>query len=195
MSFNPLIAEISDLFRTSGKLFWLGGGYSLDLFIGKLTREHEDLDFIIKRDDQLIFQNILKDWDLHAADPPGSSILKPWTKGHFYNLPVHNIWCRKNETSAWDLEILLSEFENNDWVYRRNRSIRGSIEDFSWKTADGLLVLLPEIQLLYKSRNHRPKDIQDLKNCLPKMSTAQKKQLKEWITIDSGSDHVWIKEI
>ena len=59
----PIIKEISELFAKTTKPFWLGGGYSLDFLIGKKTHEHEDLDFIIKREDKLSFQNILEGWD------------------------------------------------------------------------------------------------------------------------------------
>ncbi len=164
----PLITEVSEIFKKTGKPFWLAGGYSLDLFLGRITRAHEHLDFVVKREDQL------------------------WQKGHFYELPVHNIWCRKNETSAWDLEILFSEFEGDEWVYRRNNSIRGPMSSFSWITGGGLVVLAPEIQLLYKSRSKRPKDFQDLHNCLPKLTAQKKKTLKEWIKLDSGIDHPWV---
>jgi hypothetical protein len=95
----PLIEEISKLFYKTNKPFWLAGGYSLDLLIGRKTREHEDLYFIVRRADQLDFQNILEGWDLQAVDPPGSGSL------------------------------------------------------FPWKTENALMVLNPEIQLLYKSRS------------------------------------------
>ena len=192
---NPLIKEITELFIRTNKPFWLGGGYSLDFLIGKKTREHEDLDFIIRRQDQLCFQNILVGWDLQAADPPGTATLFPWKKGHYYELPVHNIWCRKNESSHWDLELLFSEFEGDEWVYRRNPAIRGSMDSFAWKTENGLMVLAPEIQLLYKSRSKRPKDFFDLDNCLCILSADQKNQLKIWIQLDSGNEHPWLSLI
>ena len=171
----PLIEEVSKLFSKTDKPYWLAGGYSLDLLIGRKTRDHEDLDFIIKREDQLYFQGILEGWDLQAADPPGTATLFPWEKNHFYDLPVHNIWCRKNESSPWDLEILFSEFEGDEWVYRRNREIRGSMASFAWQAENGLMVLNPEIQLLYKSRSKRPKDFLDLQNSLPLLDLKQKK--------------------
>ena len=192
---NPLIDEISALFSNSGKPFWLAGGYSIDLFLGTRTRAHDDIDFVIKRADQLAFQEILAEWDLQAADPPGSATLFPWKNGHFYDLPVHNIWCRKNESAPWDLELLFSEFEGDEWVYRRNRSIRGTIKSFGWQHKSGLMVLAPEIQLLYKSRSRRPKDLQDLENSLPKMSLPQKTHLRDWIVLDSGQSHSWVELI
>ena len=67
------------------------------------------------------------------------------------------------------------------------------MESFSWQLQGGLMVLAPEIQLLYKSRSKRPKDFQDLENCLPVLKLEQKEKLREWIAIDSGADHPWLK--
>jgi hypothetical protein len=66
------------------------------------------------------------------------------------------------------------------------------MDSFAWKTEKGLMVLNPEIQLLYKSRSKRPKDFQDLHNCLPVLSLNQKNQLKKWIAVDSGDEHPWL---
>lgn len=116
----------------------------------------------------------------------------PWQKDYFYELPIHNIWCRKNPSSPWDLEILFSEFEGDEWVYRRTQSIRGPMSTFSWQSEGGLMVLALEIQLLYKSRSKRPKDFDDLHQCLPRLSVLQKNTLLDWILQDTGKDHPWI---
>jgi hypothetical protein len=69
------------------------------------------------------------------------------------------------------------------------------MDSFAWKTKNGFMVLNPEIQLLYKSRSKRPKDFQDLHNCLPVLNIKQKANLKNWIAIDSGEEHPWLKLI
>ncbi len=194
-SLVPLVAEIAETFKKTNKPFWLAGGYSIDCLLGKKTREHEDLDFVIRREDQLSFQQILIGWDMRAADPPGSVTLVPWVEGYFYQLPVHNIWCRKSGTSPWELEILFSEFEGDEWVYRRNRDIRGPLKTFEWETDQGLKVLAPEIQLLYKSRSRRAKDFQDFENCLPILEPRQKEMLRNWIALDSGDGHPWLDSL
>lgn len=176
----------------AGEPFWLAGGRALDLFLGRETRKHEDLDIGIMRKDQLAFQKALSGWDLRAADPPGSGSLLPWPEGHYYELPIHNIWCRENENANWGLELLFTEFDGDEWVYRRNSQIRGPLESYFWKTEEGLLVIAPEIQLLYKSRNLREKDELDFANCLPELDSEQKERLRGWIEIDSGANHTWL---
>ena len=90
---------------------------------------------------------------------------------------------------------MLCDFENSEWVYRRNKTIRGPQSEFSWVTDQGINVLSPVIQLLYKSRNPREKDLQDLRACLPKLSKSQAARLRQLILADAGADHAWLKLI
>lgn len=72
----PALAELLAGVRQP---WWIAGGWAIDLFVGRTTRAHDDVDVQICRDDQLAFQAALATWDLHAADPPGT--LRPWRHG------------------------------------------------------------------------------------------------------------------
>lgn len=186
------LEEVKALFYAIEQPYWISGGWALDLYLGKLTRYHEDFDISISRTDQLHFQKVLSAWDLRASDPPGSGKLRPWLQGEFLKSPVHNLWCRKHPQGPWNLKIMLCTFENDEWVYRRNPKIRGSIASFGWQHEDGTLVIAPEIQLLYKSRSPRDEDNQDFENCLKKFDDSQTKWLMDSLTLDSGGSHPWI---
>ncbi|MEK7358215.1 MAG: amino acid transporter [Bdellovibrionota bacterium] len=185
------IGVLAALLAASGKPIWLAGGHAIDAYLRRSTRDHDDLDFAIRRADQLAFQRTLNGWDLCAADPPGSGTLVQWSAGQFYDLPIHNVWCRRHENSPWELELLFSEFEGDEWVYRRNRAIRGPITEFGWTHAT-MSVIAPEIQLLYKSRSRREKDLFDFQNCLKVFEPWRSTRLREWVTLDSGADHPWL---
>lgn len=186
-SWSPF--EASDLLRNVGKDFWIAGGWAIDLFLKRTTRLHDDLDVAIDRNDQVQFYFKLKDFDLMVPDPPGMGILRPLNENEILKQPLHNVWVGKNE---WKLELLLCDFENNEWVYRRNKNIRGSRSEFGWEHESGLKVISPEIQLLYKAANPRAKDEQDFRNCLPEMSLNQKERLEEYILLTAGAAHPWI---
>jgi hypothetical protein len=94
--------------------------------------------------------------------------------------------------SPWQFEIMLCEFSDDEWIYRRKQSIRGPLKDFGWVTADGVNVIAPEIQLLYKSRSPREKDVVDFENCLKKFSQKQSDWLRSAIQLDSGKGHPWL---
>lgn len=189
------LEELALLFANSNRPYWISGGWAIDLFLGKKTRPHEDLDISIARTDLTSFQEILKDWELQVVDPPNSKNLRPLKTGERLEPPYYNIWSRKKIDGPWNLQIMLCDLEESEWVYRRNKSIRGPLAEFGWKTPDGKNVLSPVIQLLYKSRSPREKDIQDLENCLLAFTPRQRDRLRELILLDSGEYHPWISMI
>lgn len=193
---NPLsVTEICEILKNSEFPFWISGGYAIDLFLGKQTRQHDDLDISINRVHQLYFQKQLSKWELKASNPPGSGKLVDWTSEEYLDSPVYNIWAREKMTTSWNFEIMLCDFENDEWVYRRNRNIRGPIHEFDWQTKEGIKVIAPEIQLLYKSRNPREKDFFDFQNCMKIFSVEKKLKLKMLLEADSGLNHPWLKLI
>ena len=57
---DPLsIKEVQSLLEGAGFAWWIAGGWAIDLFIGYQTRDHCDIDVLIRRDDQLALQNLL----------------------------------------------------------------------------------------------------------------------------------------
>ncbi len=76
---------------------WVAGGRAVDLVLGRQTREHGDLDLLVLRRDQATVREELVDWDVHAADPPGS--LRPWPVGDSLPPAVHDVWCRRTPAS------------------------------------------------------------------------------------------------
>jgi aminoglycoside-2''-adenylyltransferase len=49
--------------------WWIAGGWAIDLFLGRQTREHEDLDVLMLRRDQQAVRTLLGTWDVQAALP------------------------------------------------------------------------------------------------------------------------------
>lgn len=190
---DPLsIEELKTLFGSSARPYWVSGGWAIDLFLGRQTRAHEDLDISIARADQAHFQSLLSGWDLQVVDPPNSKILRTWKERERLDRPSYNIWSRKQVGGPWNIQIMLCDFENSEWLYRRNGDIRGPLDEFAWVREDGLKILSPVVQLLYKARNPREKDLQDLENCLPKLTPNQRQRLRELVLADSSKDHPWL---
>ena len=81
--------EVQELFSGLSAPWWISGGWAIDLFIGHQTRPHGDLDVLILRDDQLIFQEHLSDWDLSDRSSPEFTT---WSKGDFLDPPINDIW-------------------------------------------------------------------------------------------------------
>ncbi|MBK9324387.1 MAG: hypothetical protein IPM97_15790 [Bdellovibrionaceae bacterium] len=169
----------------------IAGGWAIDLFLGRQTRKHEDIDVIIKRDDQFELQEILKDWELWVADPPG--VLRPWRKSEYIGKGLQDIWCRRSKNDPWRIQVMLYDVENGKWLFKRDESIRKGLKDVLITDKDGFSILAPEVQLLYKSKALRDKDRADFKNVLGHLNQQQKNWLKESLVKIYGQTHEWIR--
>lgn len=182
------IREMAILLKSIDAPWWIAGGLAIDLFLNHESRTHDDLDIVINREDQSQFIESLKGWDLRETNPPG--VLNP-LNGDIAALTANAIWCRENLNTPWRFEFLLAPFSHDEWIYRRTSEIRGPIDTFGWQTSEGIRVIAPEIQLLYKSKARRPKDEIDFENCLPILNANQKFWLKSAIKIEHGYSHPW----
>lgn len=193
-NWHPLLPEeICELFKPLTIPWWIAGGWAIDLFLGKKTREHLDIDVQILRKDQLIIQEFLDNWDLYKTNQPR---LKPWKRDEFLQLGVNSIWCRKIPETSWKMQILFLDSEGDEWFYRRKPSIRGFISEIGMKTSSGIPYLAPEIQLLFKAqREPAQKDKQDFHSVLLFLEKNKLLWLKKSILVQFGKNHSWIEEI
>ncbi len=171
----------------------IAGGWAIDLFLGRETRIHDDIDIIVRRDDQTALQTALADWELWAADPPGT--LRPWKKGELLKKGIQDIWCRRSASEPWQIQAMLFDTDGEDWIFKRDESIRKNLNAITLKTKDGLSILAPEVQLLYKSKSLREKDRQDFENSLAAMSSEQKNYLKMTLSKVYQNKHDWISRL
>lgn len=191
---KPLsVEEAKKLFASFKPQWWIAGGWAIDLFLKRQTRPHDDIDVLICREDQLEVQKLLAGWDLWAADPPGT--LKPWENGKFLKKGLQDIWGRKTAKDPWQIQIMLFDTEKNDWIFKRDERIRKNLSSITLRTADGVLFLAPEVQLLYKSKSLREKDQLDFNNALSVMDEVQKNWLKEALIQVYGGSHGWIARL
>lgn len=193
-NWKPLsVVEVKKVFEPFKSRWWIAGGWAIDLFLKKQTRPHDDIDVLIRREDQLEIQDLLAGWDLWAADPPGT--LKPWAKGEFLKKGLQDVWGRKTPKDPWQIQIMLFDTENGDWIFKRDESIRRSLESVTISTDDGLFLLAPEVQLLYKSKSLRAKDQQDFQNAIIAMSDGQKSWLKVALKSVYREGHIWLNHL
>jgi hypothetical protein len=155
-TWQPLsVREVVQLFAHAPFTWGLAGGYAVEQFLGTAIRAHSDIDVVVYRDQQLRLQRWLAGWHLYAADPPGT--LRPWMADEYLPYGIHDIWGHRSGIQAWQLQIMLTEVERDEWFSRRSRLIRGQRNELI-VLYHGIRCLRIEVQLLYKVRNQRPKD-------------------------------------
>jgi len=195
-NWDPLsVAALAAIFRDIPVQWWIAGGWALDLFLGRTTRAHEDIDLLILRRDQLIVQEHLLAWQLFKTQQPIPPHLAPWPEGEFLELPICDIWVRRDADSGWAFEIMLMEAEDDRWVYRRFQSVGGRIAGMGLKTETGIPYLAPEIQLLYKSGSCQEKDFEDLLRVLPSLPPERTQWLLDCLREQYAEGHPWIGHI
>lgn len=161
------IGPVIELLRNFERPWFICGGWALDIFIGRQTRPHADIEIGVFRQDQFYLQQFFTGWEQHYVLDSGR---KPWAPDQFLELPVHEIYIAKEN---FTLEVLLNERTDHDWIYRRNAQITMPVELAIQTSKEGVPFLAPEIVLLYKTKNTREKDKTDIDNVLPLLGPAQ----------------------
>ena len=187
-TWQPLtIDEIVERFAAFEVDWWVAGGQAIDLFLGWETRHHEDLDIEMYRDDRDFLFEVFAGWDLHVVS---EGQLVPWQRGDPIDDAVFGVWGRPTPDDAWAIEVILANGDETTWRFRRDPDI--SLPR-SRLTAErrGVPFCTPEVQLLYKAKQARPKDDVDLTRCLHRLGRDQKAWLRDAIA-RGRSDHPWV---
>jgi len=186
--------EVSSFFTGLTAPWWIAGGWALDLFIGRQTREHEDIDVQVLRRDQQAVRAILGTWDVQEAHPPaypGGWPFREWLSDMPLNPEVHDVWCRPKPADPWALQLMIADTNDEHWLFRRDARIFRPLTTIGLRTADSIPYLAPEIQLLYKAKEPRPKDEADFASTLPYLNRESRQWLAQALTI-VHPNHPWL---
>ena len=145
----------------------------------------------VLRRDQLAVRSFLGGWDLQAAS---GGTLRPWTIGEPLGENVNSVWCRPTPEAPWALQLMLARTRGDLWLYRRHPSISRPVEEIGLESAEGLLYLAPELQLLYKSKTPRPKDTVDFEVVLPLLPSSRRRWLAAALR-ETDAGHPWIARL
>jgi hypothetical protein len=184
----PLL-EVARAFANFQAPWWIAGGQAIELASGHAIRDHGDIDVMVLRPDQLDMQQALSGWELFAADPPGT--LQRWQPGEILPAHVHDVWCRPDSRSPWRIQVMLEEVSDGQWVFRRNPAIRRNIATLGAVGPSGIAYVVPEVQLLYKAKEIRPKDEIDFSAVFPTLTSVQREWLASAIHASYGDRHPW----
>ncbi|TFE00146.1 nucleotidyltransferase domain-containing protein [Jeotgalibacillus sp. R-1-5s-1] len=178
--------EIRKLMTDFPAYWFMAGGWAIDLAIGRKTRDHHDIEIGVLRGNQQAVFSFFTDWSFRKV-----------VRGEFHSwqgeqlaLPVHEL---HGGYQGLNLEVLLNEHDQKDWIFRRDQLIRRPLEK-SILHFGGIPCLAPEIVLLYKASKPRAKDEEDFENILPFLQTDQASWLNDALKIHKP-DHHWINEL
>ena len=189
---EPLTTQqVAQLLRDAGVPWWIAGGWALDLFMGRQTRAHTDIEIAVFRQDVDAVRRHLRGWEHVIAE---KDALRPLGERESLPLTAHDLWSREKGSGAWQLEILVEERAGSRWTYRRTPDIGADARDIGRYSNDGIPYLRPDIQLLYKSAGARPVDETDLLTVLPRLDLAHRATLAAWLWTTSPG-HRWLERL
>jgi hypothetical protein len=180
--------RIHELLQNYTSPWCIAGGWAIDLFLGYETRKHSDIEIALFRKDQLSIRSYLQNWSLQKVV---KGELQHW-KDEYLQLPIHEIH-GVSETGS-KIEILLNESNENEWIFRREPSIRRHINLVMMVSPMGIPYLIPEIVLLYKAKNPKQKDEEDFIRTKGWLNEGSRNWLKKALE-SHVPDHHWIGEL
>src|SRR5947209_6890306 len=73
----------------------LAGGWALDLFLGRVTREHHDLEILLRRADQRALRRYLAGWEFVKFLPEREGEMAWWEAGEWLETPVVQVYAQR----------------------------------------------------------------------------------------------------
>ncbi len=197
------VAPIAELMSAFPAPWALCGGWAVDAWLGRQTRDHGDVDISVFIQDQRALFDHLDGWQLVAHGPiVPVDTNEPWD-GRRLDLPVH-IHGRLDAGEAlpagvltpqqgFSLDIQFGDRSGDDWILSRRPRIslplRNGIQASPW----GLPTVVPEVLLFFKATAYfgieeqmtggRFQDEPDFLAVLPHLTEEQGHWLREAISL------------
>ncbi|GAA4605377.1 hypothetical protein BJY16_005371 [Actinoplanes octamycinicus] len=167
--------------------WYIAAGWALDLFRGEQSRHHHDIEIGVPRGG---FPEIRDRFAGLALDAVGSSRI--WESPTRERLDATwQTWLREPATGRYLLEVFREPHDGDVWICRRDETIRFRYAEVIRRTAARIPYLRPELVLLFKAKNRRPKDEADFAGVLPLLDRAQRETLAELLDrVHPG--HAWL---
>jgi hypothetical protein len=129
--------------------WYVAAGWALDLFHGRQTREHGDIEIAIPAATFPTVRNRFPGYVFDAAD--SGRIWEDATPDVL--AATHQTWLRDPATDNYLLDVFREPHDGVTWICRRDPTIRLPYSDIIHHTQGGIPYLAPELVLLFKAKH------------------------------------------
>ncbi|HEY9216471.1 MAG TPA: hypothetical protein VIO94_00370 [Phenylobacterium sp.] len=184
-------AEAAEVLADLNIPWAVAGGWAIDLWLGRVTRAHEDLEIAILRPDFPAIRRRLAGFGLYTVGDGEVRRLEPTQEPP---ADKHQNWVLDEAAQAWRMDVFLEGGDAQTWVFRRDRAITAPRHAVVGRTAEGIPYLRPETVLLFKAKMARDKDEADFGQCLPRLEAPARAWLRTALE-RAHPQHAWIDRL
>ena len=181
--------EVASRLAGASLRWYVVAGWAIDLFLGRVTRAHGDIEIGIPAGSFPAVREALGDFEF---DVVGSGrrwrLDSPAFADHFQT------WVRSPATGLYHLDVFRDPHDGETWLCRRDTSIRMPYQELVHIDRNSIPYMSPEIVLLFKAKHNRDKDRADLNLVLPLLKSSQLCWLSEKLEM-LHPGHPWLGEL
>jgi hypothetical protein len=169
----------------------VAAGWAIDLFIGRESRTHDDLEIVVARTSFGAVRAALPELTWFGAGGLAGEAGRVWPVDD-EPAELHQTWGWDSVNECWRVDVFREPWEGDMWVCRHDPSIRRPVADVIERDATGIPYLAPEIVLLFKAKHaDRNKDAADFARALPLLDVQRRQWLADALRIVHHG-HGWI---
>nr|WP_205925967.1 amino acid transporter [Rhizobium sp. P38BS-XIX] len=184
-------AELSSRLRHASGIWYVVGGWALDLWHGNQTRGHEDLEFAILPESAHEFRATLSELVFFTVH---SGVIKPLPGTSAPPPHISQLWGLDSRSACWRVDMMLERGTPSTWIYKRDTAIQMARSEVVRSSKTGIPYLAPAAVLLFKAKHLREKDEADFARALPRLERSDRDMLRYWLDL-SHPDHPWLKSL
>ena len=198
---NDILSALNGLLRDAGIDWAVCGGWAIDLFLGRTTRVHGDLDLSVPERDRALIERLMRDRGWLVYEFRGQGRLRPLNDGA-PSEPGRNLMCLREGcelVSFWPCHepgMVLHEWHSEglrtlnymEFLFRGREPFFGRRADQAIIRVEGIPCLAPEVVLRWKAdQPERDVNRADMQAVLPRLD----KEARAWLMEALPPAHPW----
>src|SRR5207244_4095437 len=183
--------ELARLLARVEAPWYIAAGWAIDLFLGVERRDHEDLEIGVPADGFDAVVEALTGFEPFVIGP---GLATPLAQAGDLLATRHQTWVLDPAAGRWRLDVLREPSDGDTWICRRDGRIRLPYEEAIARNGAGIPYARPEIVLLFKGKDSRPKDDEDLADVLPRLHPERRRWLADALKL-LHPGHRWLAEL